>query len=44
MIEDEMIQYLQDRFDLSKDKATMIYFKLQDHFETKLKGNIKNFS
>ncbi len=32
MKEDEMIQYLQDRFDLSKVKASVIYFKLQGHF------------
>ncbi len=33
MKEDEMIQHLQDRFDLSKVKASVIYFKLQRHFK-----------
>ena len=33
MKEDEMIQYLQDRFGLSKVKASVIYFKLQRHFK-----------
>jgi hypothetical protein len=32
MKEDEMIQQLQDRFGLSKVKASVIYFKLQRHF------------
>ena len=33
MKEDEMIQHLQDRFGLSKVKASVIYFKLQGHFK-----------
>lgn len=32
MNEDEMIQHLQDRFGLSKTKASVIYFQLQEHF------------
>ena len=33
MKEDEMIQHLQDRFGLSKVKASVIYYKLQRHFK-----------
>jgi len=33
MKQDEMIQHLQDRFGLSKVKASVIYFKLQGHFK-----------
>ncbi len=32
MTEAEMIQYLQDRFDLSLIQASVIYFKLEEHF------------
>ncbi len=32
MVDDKMIQYLQDRFSLSKVQASVIYFKLQEHF------------
>ena len=32
MTDEEMIQQLQYRFDLSKVKATVIYFRLEEHF------------
>jgi hypothetical protein len=32
MDDDKMIQHLQDRFGLSKVKATVIYFRLEEHF------------
>jgi hypothetical protein len=39
LADDKMIQYLQDRFSLSKVQAVVIYFKLQEHFTKEGKGN-----
>ena len=39
MNEDEMIQHLQDRFGLSKFQASVIYFKLQEHFTKNYENN-----
>jgi hypothetical protein len=39
MTDEKIIQHLQDRFDLSKAKASVIYFKLQEHFTKDGKGN-----
>jgi hypothetical protein len=39
LADDKMIQYLQDRFSLSKVQASVIYFKLQEHFTKEGKGN-----
>ena len=38
MTEAEMIQYLQDRFDLSLIQASVIYFKLEEHFKKKFQN------
>ena len=35
MEEIKIIQDLQDRFDLTKVQATVIYYELQNHFEKK---------
>jgi len=35
MEEIKIIQDLQDRFDLTKVQATVIYYTLQNHFEKK---------
>jgi len=39
LADDKMIQYLQDRFGMSKVQASVIYFKLQEHFTKEGKGN-----
>ncbi len=44
MTDEKMIQYLQDRFDLSKVQASVIYFKLQEHFTKEGKGDIRNLN
>jgi hypothetical protein len=43
MKEETMIQHLQNRFGLSKVKATVIYFRLEEHF-TKENKSIKENS
>jgi hypothetical protein len=40
----KMIQYLQDRFGLSKVQASVIYFKLEEHFTKEGKGNQRNLN
>ena len=44
MVDDKMIQYLQDRFSLSKVQASVIYFKLQEHFTKEVRGKEGNVS
>jgi len=44
LADDMMIQYLQDRFGLSKVQASVIYFKLQEHFTKEGKGNQRNLN
>lgn len=42
MNQDNMIQHLQDRFNLSKVQANVIYFLLQDHFTKEVKSIKEN--
>ncbi len=44
MADEKMIQYLQDRFGLSKVQASVIYFKLQEHFQKEGNGNQRNLN
>jgi len=44
MTDVEMIQHLQDRFGLSKVQASVIYFKLQEHFAKKSENNQLGFN
>ena len=44
MVDDKMIIYLQDRFGLSKVQASVIYFKLQEHFTKEGRENQRNLN